>query len=196
MLFCEKCRNAYNVTKDVKNKQVGGKTGDRLDNLFNKFLSEEEITENDINKINYKDIYSDERYDTMNKKNQKKFISTIKAIDKTFFVADEKETELSNSSVDAYLICRFCKNSKLIEPGTSIYSWNYDQGASVETEDYAHNKMIYDYTLPRTKNYICKNLKCKTHKNDELKEAVLTKNVSEKLVYICTECNTNWINTI
>lgn len=194
MLFCEKCRYVYNITKDVKNKQVGGKVNKMLDTVFLKFSNGEEITESDIRKITAKDILDDERYDVMNKKNQKKFISTIKAIEKTFFTEDKKDTEISNNNVDAYFICKFCKNSKLIEPKTFIYSRNYSSEVSLEIEDYSG--MIHDYTLPRTRNYECKNLKCPTHKNPDLKEAVITKNISERAVYICVECTTHWINTI
>lgn len=194
MLFCEKCRYVYNITKDVKNKQIGGKVNKTLDAMFLKFTNGEEITESDIEKITAKDILGDERYDIMNKKNQKKFISTIKAIDKTFFLEDKKDTEVANNNIDAFFICKFCKNSKLIEPKTFIYSRNYSSEVSLEIEDYTC--MIHDYTLPRTRNYECKNLKCPTHKNPELKEAVITKNISERVVYICVECTTNWVNTI
>ena len=36
MFFCEKCRNLYNVTKEVKSKQIGGKINNALNNIFNK----------------------------------------------------------------------------------------------------------------------------------------------------------------
>jgi len=194
MLFCEKCRYVYNVTKDIKNKQMGGKINKSLDIIFEKFSVGEEIVEADIKRISSKDILDDERYDVMNKKNQKKFVSAIKSIDKNFFVMDEKDTEILNSNVDAYFICKFCKNSKIIEPKTFIYSKNYGSEVSLEIEDYTY--MIHDYTLPRTRNYNCKNLKCPTHKTPTLKEAIITKNISERAVYICTQCTTHWVNTV
>lgn len=194
MFICEKCRYIYNVTKDIKNKQIGGKINIALDTIFEKFLSGEEILGADIKHISSKDILDDERYDRMNKKNQKKFVSIIKSINKNFFVEDEKDQEISDAHTDAYFICKFCKNSKLIEPKTIIYSRNYSSDTSLEVEDY--KLMIHDYTLPRTRNYNCKNSKCPTHKNPDLKEAIITKNISERVIYVCTQCTTHWINTV
>jgi hypothetical protein len=191
MLFCEKCRYAYNVTKDVNNKQIGGKVNNALNSLFEKFSANEEIRESDIKRLKAKDIMDDERYDTMNKKNQKRFVSNIKAIDKNFFVQDEEGEDASSG---AYLICRFCKNSKPIEPKTFIYSKTYGSATVLEIEDYS--QMIWDYSLPRTRNYICKNSKCPTHKDPDLKEAVITKNKAERAVYICTECKTHWVSSV
>src|SRR5579864_8368872 len=142
MFTCEKCRYIYNVTKDIKNKQVGGKVNNSLNTLFEKFATGEEITESLIKKLSAKDILDDERYDRMNKKNQKKFTSVIKSMDKNFFVEDEKDIEIANSHIDAYFICKFCKNSKLIEPKTIIYSRSYSSDTSLEVEDYKY--MIHD----------------------------------------------------
>ena len=193
MLFCEKCRYVYNVTKDIKNKQIGGKINTALDNLFEKILAGTEIVENDIKKIKPKDIFDDDRYDSMNKKNQKKVISVIKSINKNFFVEDEKNNTAENTNTNVYLICKFCKNYKPIEPKTIIYSKNYGS-SSLDIEDYTY--MIYDNTLPRTRNYDCKNVGCDTHKNPSLKEAIITKNTTEQVIYVCTRCTTHWINTI
>ena len=123
-------------------------------------------------------------------------MSQIKAIDSAFFVTEATE-DLKGKKIGsnvAYFICKFCKNHKPIQPGTQIYSKNYNTVVSVENDDYTY--AIYDYTLARTKNYICKNKKCETHRDDSLKEAVLTKNITDQIVYVCCHCLTNWVNTI
>jgi hypothetical protein len=192
MLFCEKCRYVYNVTKDVDNKQLGGKVNTALNTLFEKFSTGKEISESDLKRLKAKDILDDERFDVMNKKNQKKFVTSIKSIDKNFFLSDDTETEATDSG--AFLICKFCHNNKPIEPKTFIYSKNYGPDMTLEVEDYSH--MIHDYSLPRTHNYNCANSKCPTHKNPDLKEAVITKNKTERAIYICTTCTTHWVSSV
>ena len=192
MFFCEKCRYLFNVTKDVKSKQIGGKINEALTIVFDKYANGEKITEKDLKKLKGKDILEDQRFEDMNKKDQRKLISTIKAIDKNFFMEEEPESEEKIGSNIAFFICKFCKNYKPIKPGTIIYSKNYNSSNISEAYDYSY--AIYDQTLAHTKNYICKNSKCETHKNINLKEAVLVKNATDQLVYICTQCSTNWIN--
>lgn len=194
MFFCEKCRYMFNITKDVKSKQVGGKINNALTVIFDKFKKNEQIIEDDLNKIKGKDILEDERFEMMSKKDQKKMMSQVKSIDKTFFVEEEETAEPKIGSNVAYFICKFCKNNKPIKPGTLIYSKNYSTVVSVETDDYTY--AIHDQTLARTKNYICKNPKCETHKDDSLKEAILTKNATDQIVYVCCHCSTDWVNAL
>lgn len=194
MFFCEKCRYLFNVTKDIKSKQVGGKINDALTIIFDKISRGEQIMEKDLKKFKGKDLLDDERFEVMNKKDQRKLISTVKAVDKNFFAEEEPESEAKVGSNIAYFICKFCKNYKPIKPGTVIYSKSYSTINASEMEDYTY--AIYDQTLPRTRTYICKNAKCETHKNDSLKEAILTKNATDQIVYICTHCSTNWINAV
>lgn len=192
MFFCEKCRYAYDVTKDVKSKQLGGKNADALKNIFTRFKSNQPIDKDDLEKLTVKDITNDERYDALPEKTRKRLISNIKNTDKNFFV-EEAKSEDSNINNAAYFICKFCKNPKLIKPGTLIYSKNYS-GNTVETIDYSN--IIHDPTLSRTRTYICKNAKCSTHKNPQDKEAILTKNTSDQIVYVCTICKMDWISAV
>ena len=193
MFFCEKCRYLFNVTKDVKSKQIGGRINEALTNILTKYANNEKIVERDLRKIRGKDLIADERFEDMTKKEQRKLTSTIKAVDKNFFV-EEDTTEPKIGSNIAYFICKYCKNSKPIKPGTLIYSKNYGGNNITETVDYTY--AIHDQTLPRTRTYICVNSKCETHKNNSIKEAVLTKNALDQIVYICTVCETDWINVI
>ncbi len=56
MFFCEKCRYLYNVTKDVKSKQIGGKINEALTNIFNKYNNNEQLSDTDLKKIKGKDL--------------------------------------------------------------------------------------------------------------------------------------------
>ncbi|XWV26625.1 putative DNA-dependent RNA polymerase subunit rpb9 [Tupanvirus soda lake] len=194
MFFCEKCRFMFNVTKDVKSKQIGGRINEALTNVFNKYFNNEPLQERDLKRIRGKDLLDDERFEDMTKKEQRKMMSWVKSLDRNFFVEEEAPAEPKVGSNAAFFICKYCKNSKPIKPGTLIYSKNYGTDGSSETEDYSY--AIYDQTLSRTRNYICKNPKCESHKNDNVREAALTKNAMDQIVYICTSCTTYWVNAV
>lgn len=188
MEFCEKCRYSFNITRDVKSKQVGGKISSLLDNFFEK-ISSDSLTESDLEGITIIDIEGDDRFENLNKKDQDKVRKMIKNINKDFF-DEENEKKLGN---DAFYICRKCKNFKEIPAGSIIYSKTYNSSASADTHDYSFD--AYDPSLALTRNYICKNEKCGTHKDPIKKEAVITRNNKYQIVYICKECKTYWITS-
>lgn len=195
MYFCNKCRYLYNVTKNIKDKQSGGKIKKAVDNILDKFLSNEKIVESDLKKITGKDILDDDRFEHMSKKDQKKLMSGIKSIDKKFFVEEEEEEDdIEVGTNTAYFICKFCKHTKVIKPGTLIFSKNYSGIDSNEIVDNSYS--MHDPTLPRTRNYICQNKECKTHSDPLIKEAVIDKNSMYQIVYICTVCSTQWTNEL
>jgi hypothetical protein len=193
MFFCEKCRFMFNVTKDVKSKQIGGKINEALTNIFNKYYNNEPLRERDLKGIKGKDLRDDERFEDMTKKEEKKMESWVKAVDKNFFVEEQQSAPKVGSNI-AYFICKYCKNSRPIKPGTKIYSKKYGTAGITETKNYTY--AIYDNTLARTRNYICKNPKCESHENDAVREAALTKNAMEQIVYICTSCSTHWVHSL
>ena len=188
MEFCEKCRYSFNITRDVKSKQVGGKINIALNNFFEK-IADNILTSDDLNGITFNDIEGDERFENLNKKDQERVRKMIKNINKDFFNEDN-EKELSNN---AFYICKKCKNFKEIPPGKIIYSKNYNSSTTAEIHDYSFD--AHDPSLPLTRNYICKNKKCITHKDDSKKEAALTRNNKYQIIYICKACETFWINS-
>lgn len=190
MLFCPKCRYAYNVTKDAKSKQVGGKTNSSLNKIFEKFNTGGEISKNDLDKIKSSDLLSDDRYESLNIKNQKKLNKMISNANKEFF-SDVPVVETVDQH--AFFICKNCKNSEPIKPMTTIYTKSYGTTATIDMDDYTY--MIHDNSLPRTRAYICRYNKCSTHKNPLTREAIITKNPLEQVIYVCTVCGTDWVNT-
>ena len=54
--------------------------------------------------------------------------------------------------------------------------------------------MRYDNTLPHTRDYICKNNDCKSHKNTSLRNAKWFRPIQHSYVtyYVCCECDTVW----
>lgn len=187
MFFCQKCRYIYDISKDLKNVQIGGSINNALTVIFDKVDQPELLQKADLENVTFKDLSTDERFEHLPKKKNQKLIARIKQLDKSFF-----QTE-SNIAYDksAYFVCKYCKHYQLIEPGTLIYSKNYGLTAS-EQVDYQY--AAFDPTLTQTKNYICKNVDCATHNEPQLRAAALTKNSKDQIVYICKVCLVDWVH--
>ena len=94
---------------------------------------------------------------------------------------------------EADLNCSNCGYKKQINNTIKLYEFNVsDKTNSVRSlED---NKLLcLDPTLPRTKDFTCKNSNCISHKDPKLKEAVFLKiPKSYNLTYVCTTCHYSW----
>jgi len=195
MYFCKKCNYRYGYVKDVKNKQFGGKNAnDNINLIFEKFANREPISADDLADVTGAELLKDDKYDKMNKKDQRMFVTVIKKIDKNFFVesAEESEQNLESTNI-AYFACEYCNYHEPMTAGTVLYTKNYNNDIGIDTEDYS--MMCHNYSLPRTRNYICHNKKCETHKNIDIREAVLTKNKADRIIYVCCVCSTNWVES-
>jgi DNA-directed RNA polymerase subunit M/transcription elongation factor TFIIS len=106
--------------------------------------------------------------------------------------------------------CKECENKLFpIEDENKLWNKCIDCGfkeeyndSIIEKKDYKNknvgsadnNKyLIYDCTIPRTKQKVCPNKNCISIKNPELQEAVFIQDpITIKLTYICVNCNTEW----
>lgn len=193
MFSCEKCGFLYNVASEVKIGQIGGESEKTLNTLFDKINSHTQIVTDDLKNLKGDMIKYDERFEKMSQKDQRKMISLIKNINRDFFVptdSDNADTKLKRNN-NAFFVCTQCKNNKLILPGTQIYSKDY--GLTQEINDYTYS--VYDFTLPRTRNYKCRNKKCESHTDPDNSEAVLVKNSKYELTYVCCQCFNHWSNS-
>jgi hypothetical protein len=121
-------------------------------------------------------------YKKLNKEDKNKVVEVFKNI-KDDTTAD-----------GVYYICNNCGYFKSIRRGELLFSKNYSKTDVVESVDY--ELKCADYTLPRTKDYICKNKNCITHdkKNYKLKEALWFRQTeSYQLTYVCCVCKTGWL---
>lgn len=174
MYFCPKCSYVLDI---VKSSNIGSNDDDKIElekplDAINKVKS---------NLDNYKPLFSkkelldSKKYKKLSEKNKKKLESLFE----------------SNFS-DAKFICNNCNYQKNIGKTILLYKINKnDSNVITSPED---NKIIFnDFTLPRTKDYSCKNPKCKTHKNKEIKEAVFYRDKNSfQLNYVCGVCYTSW----
>lgn len=108
-------------------------------------------------------------------------------------ISDNPINELENKTKsNDYFVCKTCFNSEPIKAGTLLFSKsnNLDLLKHVNPDIKINN-----YTLLQTRNYICPNKDCVTHKHPELRHANLERisHKSYKMRYICTQCKTEWI---
>lgn len=103
------------------------------------------------------------------------------------------EKKIINKSVyNDYFICNTCNNNDIIVPGTLLLvkTDNINLLKHVNSDIKINNP-----TLLQTRNYICPNEKCETHKFPELRHANMERisHDSYKIRYICKICKIEWI---
>jgi len=105
-----------------------------------------------------------------------------KQCDNTLYPVEEDD-KLWNKCLD----CGFKEENS----NTVIEKRNYKNKNTIAVDN---NKfLIYDPTIPRTKQKQCPNKECISIKNPELQEAILIQDpITIKLKYICVNCNTEW----
>lgn len=187
MHFCDKCRSQFNITKDVDAKMIGGVVHNGLAVIFEKFSTGDALEPEDLEGLTINDIYNDNRYELMTKKDKTRMKTWLRAVSKPFVQNEIQDGGKATQA--AYFICKFCDNYREIEPATVIFSQSYRSSANALTGTELES---YDNTLARTKAYICPNTDCPTNTKNTPKEAALSKDESGHIVFICTECNTQW----
>jgi len=131
------------------------------------------ISNSFINKYNTSNVYRD-----LPDKDKKKVNKIVKQL--------KKESTGTNKF---NLKCPNCLFHEELKPGTMLYKNNYIFEGDNEIEDLTH--MVNDPRLLHFNNYVCKNDKCETHKDGNLKDAVLIPDrIKQITIFICTVCET------
>lgn len=96
-------------------------------------------------------------------------------------------------------ICMNCGKTEKIQPGTLIFTKNKN-GFNKKTDKITNEFYDVDYkiknpVLLNTRNYICPNKECETHKHPELRRAVIERDNYQNysMRYICSVCKTSFI---
>ena len=183
MYFCPNCSYIFDIGKS--NTNIIQQTDDKI--IVNKINDLFKLLDNnstiDFNK--YKaDFTKDELY--KNKKFQKIKEETKNLINNLF-----EDNYVSNAEFK----CNNCNNSKQITETTLLYQINQDDNNN-NNKNYTIEDiklMALNPLLPHHNDYTCKNIKCKTHKDASIKDAVFYKEKNNyKTNYICTVCYYNW----
>ena len=184
MFICEKCMYMFGIAKNMDQIQFGG-SDDLLKIVFKKFTDQQEPQAQDFEHLSAYMVQSWPTYAKSAKKVKTEFNEWIKLASPHFF------DDTATTANPALFVCKNCNHNKPIPAKTVLYTRAYGTGNEVDMDDYTH--AVHDQTLARTRNYICVNSACSTHKKPETREAALTKNDNNQLVYICTVCAQHWV---
>ena len=90
-------------------------------------------------------------------------------------------------------IINLCKNCGWNEPFTENTVSTKIYKNEVISSDNNLKYYKYDPAIPRTKKIKCPNDKCDSYENESLQNSIFfTDNITNKLVYVCTLCDTEW----
>jgi len=192
--FCRKCGNFNDITQNIKlfkARQKGGKTSaEMINDLLDKFNNGEEIEKEDLKSLSLSDLNSYSAFSELSRKKKTDILSKIKKIDPRLFDKKEidDEEERDNSP---YYICYQCYHYEPITSGEVIYSVSLG-GTEDQSDKIDNTHLIKDPTFLHTHTYICENKKCETHKNPELRDAIMTHTPQYNSQFICTVCKQSW----
>ena len=110
---------------------------------------------------------------------------------KCSYSLDIKKSDDVNSIVDFF--CSNCGYKKKINDSLKLYELNKNNSISELTTIEDNKILAQDPTLPRTKDYICKNINCISHKDKKNREAVYFRDPKNfSINYICNVCYYKW----
>lgn len=190
MYFCPKCSYILDIGKieNIKKKEIK-KSLNNISNIIKMILSDDNLDSYhfniDINSLEknskYKKLSDNDRIKVYNKITENLFLNKTSNLD-----------QLAN------FICNNCGYNKEIVNSLTLYKKSYKDNKSLNSYDYISNDLLkHDPTLPRTRNYNCKNISCLTNdsKNKKVeKEAVFFRVNDVDIRYLCTICNHSWSN--
>lgn len=188
MSFCKNCDNSLDITKNVsqdvdnKNIKIIVKP-DEFIKIINDIKKKGATTT--VYQITFNEIILKNHLDTLNlsKEQYDEYINKYKEIFK-------QQKNISKF----YFICSNCSSTYVLQSGMVLYSINLESSSQmIINHDEDLKQKCLDPILPRTKDYICPNKDCKSHKDDNIKEAVFyDSNKNNNISYICCACNKKW----
>jgi len=182
MNFCKKCNYVLNITKKQLNEEEKNHykipTVEAFLNYVKYNMTEANQTvEIKIDRESLKD------------KLLAKFKKNTDKIDELMEQYDVISSKKNN--FDVYLVCNNCNSAYTINPKTVILTTNIER---VQFKEVNLDYKCQDQTLPRTKDYICHNEDCESHKNLNDKEAIFYREGTGYMTrYVCCNCKTSWI---
>ena len=183
MNFCKKCNYVLNITKKTLNEDE--KNHYKIINMES-YLNYVKYNMNEANQT--VDIKIDR--ESLKEKLVAKYKKDLDKVDELMNQYDIISSKKNN--FDVYLICNNCNSTYTIESKTIILTTNIETSGSIFKAVNLDYKCL-DPTLPRTKDYICHNDKCATHKDLTNKEAIFFREGGYITRYVCCECKENWL---
>lgn len=175
VFFCPDCTYTLGINKSTQLESSDDRIKiESVSEIF-KMLEKEDFN-NFIAAFSKKELMSNKKYQKLSQNDKNKI--------EKLFISKFSEADLS---------CSNCGFKKQINETVKLYEFNV-LDKSISKRSLEDNKLLtLDPILPRTRDYICKNVNCITHKDPKIKEAVfmkIPKNYS--LTYICCVCHYGW----
>lgn len=190
MFFCPQCNYALDITKTLPQTETGTTkqlVPQQIISNINEFVTNVLKKPEELNNASLgfqvNSLTSNAKYKKLSKQNQELVLSKFNEI-----------TNKTSGKHGVYFICKYCGYSSPIKKGTIIYNKNISKEQQVTSLENYDLKCI-DPTLPRTKDYICKNAECPTQdkKHEDEKEAVFFRpKHSYEVTYVCCVCKKGW----
>jgi len=197
MQFCPKCYNILDISK-VPSTKISALTPTELsdtltdfdhNDIVDKLFNGEKIDDKDAKKIDVIALQSSKSFLELNAKNQAIVLKNLEKL------LGQPASSSSSSGTDAFMICKKCYYHKKLTDLTLIFSKSSDNEVVVYENTFSFPYLKHNHLHPRTRNYKCKNVECPTHKDSNIREAILYKGDNQfELTYICTVCDTWWKN--
>ena len=187
MQFCPKCDNIMDIGKSVQRAILSVATPDtissetpenQISKLIELYKNKEDITNF---KIDLKQLTSNNEFNKLKEADRNEIIKALKSSD-----IDE--------SSSAFNICKNCSYSERLVGQTLVLSrMNIESSMSGITDLSKYKYMVHDMTLPSTRDYICKNDKCASHKDYSQREAKWFRpQMNYSTYYACVSCESIW----
>ena len=190
MYFCPKCEYVLDISKNELASSVGEVSTEKpanLSTIIKKILDDNDVT-SELTGVTLNNLEQSSKYKKLSENNRNKVYNVI-----------SENLYLNKTPTNSGTIfnCKNCNYSKEITNTILLYNKDFttsQKNAEYSNEDYAF--IINDLTLPRTKDYICKNINCitndKKNKNNNQKEAIFFRNTNYDVTYVCTVCTFRW----
>jgi DNA-directed RNA polymerase subunit M/transcription elongation factor TFIIS len=178
MYFCPKCNYSFDISKTVSTNTNDDKPViKKVSDIIKKIEDNEDISQYRL-EFKSEELEKNIKYKKLSDKDKEK-------INILFHI---------NNIAGAQFICNNCNYIKEITESLVLYKYEAnaknDKNISIENNELIVNNPI----LPRTHDYICKNIDCPTNKkNNSKKEAVFYRDKdSYRVNYVCCICYYNW----
>jgi len=190
MEFCPKCNNIMDISRTASKMitaeptTISQTTTENVRKGEDEFLKVINMFKNNIDlstqKINIEELQKHKEFIALKEKDKKELLNIIKV--------NEDE------SLNAFYVCKNCSHSERLTKRTNVLNKMYIGSVSGYNNVDMYKYYVHDKTLPHTRDYVCRNKSCDTHKNPDKKDAkwFRTNQSSYTTYYVCTVCETVW----
>ena len=190
MEFCPKCNNIMDISRSASKMittdptTISQTTTENVRKGEDEYLKVINMFKNNIDlstqKVNIDELQKHKEFIAVKDKDKKELLNILKVNE--------------DDSLNAFYVCKNCSYSERLTKRTNVLNKMYIGSVSGYNNADMFKYYVHDKTLPHTRDYVCRNKSCDTHKNPEKKDAkwFRTNQNSYTTYYVCTICETVW----